>query len=319
MAGTRRRDAILAVTYSVLLVAAGLVAARFVAWQHEGWAGFWYAPAMPKGSKGKTMLFKPGAVSSVSSGGPAAVAGLRVGDVILTVNRVPTSDWDHLAHVDDQLKVSDEVTYQVQRRDGSRPTVQVRLGSPLGSRQILVSTFTSLVVALVFRALGTLVYWRKPDDERALIFYLLSLAATVLFVVWPLIYVDEFPSRGARSVAQMTKHQIFLYLFLTILGSCAQVLAVHLALIFPRRRPAVEHGPVLRWLYVTPLLQFVGFPTFALLALPQRYRLAALLSVWLLALGIVGYLVRCWYLQGGRRAACQAISECNFRVSRQAI
>ncbi len=303
MAGNRRRDAVLAVTYSLLVVTVGFVAARFVAWNHEGWAGLWYAPAFGPEFKGKVMMFKPGAVSNISSGSPAEAAGLVAGDVLLTINGIPTSNWEELTKLDDQLKVNSEIIYRVRHKDGSQVTVRVLLASPLRSRQIGVSTLTSLAVALAFCVLGTLVYWRKPEDERALVFYLLSLAATVLFVVWPLVYVDEFPSRGARSLAQMTGHQIILYLVLTILGYAAQVLIVHLALIFPRQHPVLENGPhVLRWLYLAPLLQFVGFPTFAILALPARGLHAALMILWLSVLVILGHLAKRWHSQGWKRA-----------------
>jgi hypothetical protein len=50
-----------------------------------------------------------------------------------------------------------------------------------------------------------------------------------------------------------------------------QVLFVHLALVFPQRRRILENNPqLLRWLYLTPLLTFVGFPTFGMLSLPMR-------------------------------------------------
>jgi hypothetical protein len=52
---------------TLLLVTTGWAVARFVAWQHEGWAGFYYVPTMPEGYKGKPVLFKPGSVSSVFS------------------------------------------------------------------------------------------------------------------------------------------------------------------------------------------------------------------------------------------------------------
>jgi len=303
MTSNRRRGAVLAITYSLLIVTAGFVAARFVAWQHEGWAGFWYSPAFGPEFKGKTLLFKPGAVSNVFSGGPAEAAGLNVGDVILTVNGISTSNWEELAKLDDQLKVNDELTYQVKRRDGSPATVQLRLASPLKSRQIAVSTLTSLAVALAFCVLGTLVYWRKPEDTRALIFYLLSFVANMIFVFSPLVYVDEFPARGARSLAQMTGHQIILYVAGTIIGYAAQVLVVHLALIFPRKRPVLESGPhVLRWLYLAPLLQFVGFPTFFILSLPGRRLHAALAILWSLVLLILGYLTKRGYVEGWKRA-----------------
>src|SRR5215469_3807221 len=303
MADARIPNTILALTYALLLIATGWVAARFVAWRHEGWAGFYYAPVMPEGFKGKTVLFKPGTVSSVFSGGTGQTDGLEAGDILLTVNGIPTSDWDRLAKLDDQLRIHEEIAYQVQRKNGAQETVRVRLSSPLRSRQIQVSTITSLAVALAFCFLGTLVYRRKPEDERALIFYLLSITSTVLFVVKPLAYVDEFPSRGARSLAQMTPHQVILYLVFTIVGYLVQVLVVHLALVFPKRRRILEESPQsLRWLYLTPLLTLVGFPTFALLSLPMRVLHGVLLGLWLSLLAVVGYLAKCWRNQGRRRA-----------------
>jgi serine phosphatase RsbU (regulator of sigma subunit) len=303
MTGPRRRNAVLAITYSFLLVTASWVAARFVAWQTEGWAGFWYAPAMPEGFKGNPVLFKPGSVSNIFSGGPAEAAGLALGDILLRVDGIPTSDWQELAKRDDQLRIYDEITYQVRRKNGSPATVQMRLDSPLRSRQIEVSAITGLAVALAFCILGTLVYWRKPEDERALIFYLLSLAATILFLVWPLGYVDEFPSRGARSLAQMTGHQVSLYLVLTIVGYFLQVQFVHLALVFPQRRAILEKNPkVLHWLYLAPLLQFEGFPTFAMLSLPMRLLHGGLFALWVLLVAILGYLASRWHSEGWKRA-----------------
>ena len=303
MAEAQRRNTILAVTYSLLVVTASWLAARFVAWQHEGWAGFSYAPAMPEGFKGKAVFFKPGAVSRVFSGGPAEAAGLVVGDVLLTVNGVPTSDWERLAKLDDQLRIHDEITYQVQRKNGLQEMVRLQLSSPLRSRQIEVSTITSLAVAVAFCVLGTIVYRRKPEDERALIFYLLSLAATTLFVVRPLVYVDEFPSRGASSLAQMTRHQVVLYFVLTVLGYLVQVLFVHLAFVFPQRRRILENNPQLwRWLYLTPLLTFVGFPTFVTLSLPPRVLRAATFGFWLLVLMMVAYLARRATSEGWKHA-----------------
>lgn len=290
-------------TYALLLVTAGWVAARFVAWQHEGWAGFYYAPAMAEGFKGKTVFFKPGSVLSIFSGGPAETSGLVAGDVVLTVDGIPTSNWEQLAKLDDQLRIQDGITYQVQRKDGVREIVQVRLTSPLKSRQIQVSTITSIAVALAFCFLGTLVYWRKPEDERALIFYLLSITATILFVVKLIAYVDVFPSRGARSLAQMTGHQVILYLVLMILGYLLQVLVVHLALVFPQRRRVLENRPqLLRWLYLAPLLTFVGFPTFELLSLPRRVLHGVLFGLWLSVLAIVLYLARRGPTEGLKRA-----------------
>ena len=179
----------------------------------------------------------------------------------------------------------------------------MRLTSPLRSRQIQVTTITSLAVGLVFCFLGTLVYRRKPEDERALIFYLLSITATILFLVKPLAYVDEFPSRGARSLAQMTGHRVIIYLVFTILAYLLQVLVVHLALVFPQRRRILEKNPrLLHWLYLAPLLTFVGFPSFGMLLVPTHFLHGVLIGLWLSVLAIVAYLANLSRLQGWTRA-----------------
>lgn len=138
---------------------------------------------------------------------------------------------------------------------------------------------------------------------RALIFYLLSITATILFVVKPLAYVDEFPSRGARSLALMAGHQVILYVVFTVLAYLLQVLVVHLALVFPQRRRILDKNPqVLRWLYLTPLLTFVGFPTFAMLWLPAHVLRGLLLGLWLLVLAIAAYLAKRWHSEDWKRA-----------------
>ncbi|HYK91999.1 MAG TPA: SpoIIE family protein phosphatase [Acidobacteriota bacterium] len=148
MAGGRIRNAVLTVTYLWLLIAVGFVVERFASWQHEGWAGFWYVPRMGEEFKGRMVFTKPGVVSNVFSGGPAEIAGLREGDVLLSINGVAATDWDRLAGMDDEPKVNDEIIYQVKRENGSEAALRLRISSPLNSRQIQVSTLTSLAVVL---------------------------------------------------------------------------------------------------------------------------------------------------------------------------
>src|SRR5262245_60270787 len=175
----------------------------------------------------------------------------------------------------------------------------MRLDSPLSSRQIRVSAITGFVAALVFCGLGTLVYWRKPQDHRALIFYLLSQMATIVAATVPLLYVDVFAASGARPAFVFTPAQSLLWTIIALLEFTLLVLIVHLALIFPRPRPFVKANPqVLRWLYLTPLLDFLTLPTFGTLDVIRRSPRVGLTTLWLVVAGLSGYLMRVVWKSG---------------------
>lgn len=299
MSGDQKRNRVLGVTYFLLLVVASFVVARFMAWQHHGWTGLCYMPGtlerwqLPqnKESEPKRLGYTPGGVITTFAGTPAEAAGIATGDVVLAVNGVSTVEHERLAKLDAQLKLNDEITYQIRRKDGSQATVRMRLDSPLRSRQIYVSIMTGFGAALVFCALGTLVYWRKPEDHRALIFYLLSLMATIVFATGPLFYVDVLAARGAKPLFVFTPAQTLLWTAIALIQYMVLVLIVHLALIFPRPRPLVQKNPqVLRWLYLAPLLDFVTVPTFAVIGLLQSAPRVGLATLWLPVLALSGYL-----------------------------
>jgi hypothetical protein len=237
MPSNRKRNAVLGVTYLALLIAASFVAVRLMAWRHQGWTGLCYMPGalerwqLPqnKESEPKRLGYTPGGVITTFAGTPAEAAGIVAGDVVLAVNGVSTAEHERLAKLDVQLKLNDEIIYQIKRKDGSKATIRMRLESPLRSRQIRVSTITGLAAALVFCALGTLVYWRKPEDPRALIFYLLSLMATIVFATGPLFYVDVFGAKGAKPLFVFTPAQTLLWTAIALLQYTVLVLIVHLA------------------------------------------------------------------------------------------
>ncbi len=158
MSVNRKRNTVLGVTYLVLLVAAAFVAARLMAWQHQGWTGLCYMPGtlerweLPQnqGTEHKRLGWTPGGVITTFAGSPAEVAGIAAGDLVLAVNGISTGDHERLAKLDAQLKLNDEIAYQIKRKDGSQATIRMRLDSPLRSRQMHVSTITGFATALVY-------------------------------------------------------------------------------------------------------------------------------------------------------------------------
>ena len=72
-------------------------------------------------------------VGAVTAGGPAAKAGIRAGDVIVSVDRKPAPTTDVLSAVLATLKPGKTVPVVVRHQNGKKATVQVTLGTYPGS------------------------------------------------------------------------------------------------------------------------------------------------------------------------------------------
>ena len=72
-------------------------------------------------------------VGAVTAGGAAAKAGIHIGDVIVSINGVPTPTSDALLTVLAELKPGQQVPVVVRHQDGTKATLQVTLGTFPGS------------------------------------------------------------------------------------------------------------------------------------------------------------------------------------------
>jgi putative serine protease PepD len=72
-------------------------------------------------------------VGSVTAGGPAANAGIQVGDVIVSVDDKPTSTTGTLAAVLAELKPGQNVPIEIKQQSGNKTTLHATLGTYPGS------------------------------------------------------------------------------------------------------------------------------------------------------------------------------------------
>ena len=249
-----RRKAIgLLIAIAVLVGLSIYCAWRVDVANRRGWAGFSYVP--PVGSSGRKTPsfggFSPGAIIVVFSGVPAERAGLRRGDVVQTVNGIAGRDFKNMSALGEKVHRGDVLRYHVVR-DGRELDVPVRLDSPLKSPMFALNFSVTTAVGLTFLLIGAFVFWRRPTDPRATVFFAMTLVAAVTLANTALLPVEGDSYRGIVGGDQSLRS---LWRLILIGGSSLffAPLLLHLALIFPAERPAMRRPGILRWIYGYPL------------------------------------------------------------------
>ncbi len=250
-----RRLVVLIVTLLQVVAFAALVTWRAAHWHRVGWAGFTYTQAV-SGDEGWALERAggtPGEVTVLAPGSPAALAGLRQGDVVVTVGDLPITAEEEIAELDRRLVRGDELAWTVERA-GEELTLAVRLTSPLASPLVVAGVLTSLAVGLVWLVISLLVVWAKPEAAPARVFYAMCATGAAAYLVWAVAELDYPGLRGV--VAMGSSAEPFVLIGVTTLLSVALAsLILHMALIFPRRRPLVERWPqVVVWVHALPFL-----------------------------------------------------------------
>ena len=248
-----RRTRILVFTSLTVLVVGGVLGymvGRARQWHQRGWSGVSYLFGPSQAQQAKLMGLSPYQVYLTASGSPAD-GRLRYRDEILTIGGVDRGDVKALAALDARTKVGSTVVYRI-RRGNRILDVPLRFESPLRSGFVVLRHLVALVVGLTFVGIALVIIIRAPNDTRATVFYAMALLSCVTILLGVATMYEQMSGRGiiTSPVPSLTS--------LYVVGMAAFMyppLILHLALIFPRRRPVVERRPVvIRWLYAVALL-----------------------------------------------------------------
>jgi serine phosphatase RsbU (regulator of sigma subunit) len=219
---------------SVVLVCAALVfgnfAKRWTRMPQRGWPGMRFSYNLSEGQR----TF---GVESLNPLGPAARAGMEVNDRVVAIN----GKREKLNEANRGFKPGETVIYTV-LRDDKELDIAVRLENPFRRMPVLIDLFLDFFVGMAFLTVGTLVYWKRPADNRALIFFFsCSMFGFARLMSMGPRYPDPTPGGAFVTVALIA----VTFLFFPAL--------LHFCLIFPRRRPILDRHPaVLRWIYGLP-------------------------------------------------------------------
>jgi serine phosphatase RsbU (regulator of sigma subunit) len=232
-----------------------------------GWAGVAFMPAVgPQQPQPGMMreLLRPGRVLFAFDGAPASEAGIEPGDIIKSINGICVCEPAKIAALAARSRTGDTLVYDYTRA-GKPGRAVVRLSSPYREFGNLAALVTTIPIADLFLAIGLVVFCRKPEDPRAVVFFAMAVAGSMSLLTTVTQTVDASGGRGFGAVSNASQGGATALLFLVALASLPLIL--HLALIFPKPRPVVRDYPhLLRWIYVMPGL--CGLLMVVLLLLP---------------------------------------------------
>src|ERR1051326_4312665 len=236
----------------VFVAVGGAVAWRLTVADREGWTGMNYMPREKKAGPDALSPFgwKQGSVIVVYPASPADRAGIQPRDQVESMNGVPITDWPALAQLDRKLKPGAHLVVPIVHDNVARD-VPLVLESELRSPLIGLNGASSILVGLVYLAIGTLIFWRRPDDRRVTVFFAVTLIAYTAFIGTPLMQTTNMhgiaPPQNLSAIPQVA------FVFAAVLLFAPTLL--HLALVFPKPRPILARRPeIFRWIYAPPLL-----------------------------------------------------------------
>ncbi len=218
------------------------------------------------------------AVLSIAKDSPAANAGIQLGDSVVAINGVPIGDTKGLIELALTLEIGDTLIYQTKRNE-QEVFYSVRLEKLPKTNRRVTEIILAVFYGLIFLLIGFLVYWKKPGNLRAIVFCWMSTLAAIFFSLEPTAASQLANNLGIPSFASfaLNAKSIFIRYFLFLL---LELLTLHLAFVFPKNRPIIEHHPYFfAWIYASA----------ALLVLATAYIQQQILleALWLLNLYVV--------------------------------
>jgi len=256
---TRTRGLLVAAAVVQLAVFGFWFAARLAVWHRDGWTGVVWVPKL---EAPPVLAEMTGAVLAVAPGSPAEAAGMRPGDVVLTIDGVPSSASDALRVLARDRRRGDRIVVDALTRDEAR-TFEMVLESPLDRLSSVLGLTASFAVGVAFLGAGARGVWRHPGSRSAKVLHLLCATGATLFLLRAASRLDVPDLRGIEPLG--------LGLPVVVAGSVYAVvillahnLLLHFFLVFPAPRPVVSRWPSLfRWVHSAP---FVPLAALALAA-----------------------------------------------------
>jgi two-component system NtrC family sensor kinase len=216
--------------------------------------------------------------SHISSNSPATRAGIRPGDILLTINSSPVVRASEVARRLDRAGMWTQVRYKLSRGgdEFEAPLLTAPAEKPLGTENYL------RIVGLLYLFIGLFIFIRRWNAPRAVHFYVFCL---VSFVLWSFHFSGKLDTFDWEIYWSEIAARLL-----------APALLLHFALVFPKRPESVGRSSAkLLAVYSVPVLLVLVHVSTALNALGFVPWLG---SYVLLTRVEFGYLALCFFAAG---------------------
>jgi len=259
-----RRIAI-GLTLTALLLAAGAAWTISVmrTWDARGWTGVIF---IRSGTR-RAAALGPGRVLMTFPNSPTMRAGIRGGDRILAINRIPLTDGPRLQELDARVHTGDTILYTIER-NGQVFETRVTLVSPAREPRLLLEAAATAGVAACFLIVGLVIFLRRSEDKRAVVFYAMVVVSVLSLIVS---IGSAISTAEARGITLQANETLIPHAMLLIVSLAFLPITLHLALIFPHDRPILQRRPhLIQWIYAGPAFAaFLGGAIALCAAVPQ--------------------------------------------------
>lgn len=249
---TRQKTVLLTFSAAVLLV--GLYSAwQWAQHRSSGWWGCLVQANVVFDEHGQRTILSVYGVQPLS---PASRAGLRPADRIASVD----GSSDRLAERFRELRPGQQARLHVEGPKARDVTLVAEF--PFSRPSLIAGISLNVLMGLIAFGIGAFVFYRRPDDVRALI----------LFIVTSVYAIARFGKAGPTYLYPLYLETSMLPAML--LGASSLIFfpsLLHFCLVFPARRPALERHPrLLRWVYGLPAVCAAGFAAFLFFVIRLR-------------------------------------------------
>src|SRR5271166_4494228 len=173
----------------------------------------------------------------VAPDSPAAVAGIRPGDILLSINDAAVPSAAHVARRLYRAGLWTQLRYKLSRNDEEFET---RLITTPAQKPLRVENYLR-IVGLLYLFIGLFIFARRWNATRAVHFYVFCLVSFVLY---------SFQYTG-----KLTPFDWEIYWSAIVARLLQPALLLHFALVFPERRPVSKgRGAMLGAIYGVPAI-----------------------------------------------------------------